>query len=123
MSKVCVVAAGGTGGHMFPAEALARELTRRGWRIVLATDHRGEAYAQAFPAEERIALDAATGRGPVGMAKAGVAIARGLFKARSALKRLDAEVLLDAVSIAAPSTLMPTSAMPMPKPAMNARRA
>ena len=60
---------------MFPAEALARELTRRGWRIVLATDHRGEAYAQAFPAEERIALDAATGRGPVGMAKAGVAIA------------------------------------------------
>ena len=43
MSKVCVVAAGGTGGHMFPAEALARELMQRGWRIVLATDHRGEA--------------------------------------------------------------------------------
>lgn len=93
-SKVCVVAAGGTGGHMFPAEALARELARRGWRIVLATDHRGEAYAQAFPAEERIALDAATGRGPVGMAKAGVAIARGLFKARKALKRLDASVVV-----------------------------
>jgi len=93
-SKVCVVAAGGTGGHMFPAEALARELQARGWRIVLATDHRGEAYAQAFPAEERIALDAATGRGPVGMAKAGVAIARGLFKARKALKRLDAAVVV-----------------------------
>ena len=93
-SRVCVVAAGGTGGHMFPAEALARELTRRGWRIVLATDHRGEAYAQAFPAEERIALDAATGRGPIGMARAGVAIARGLFKARKALKRLDAAVVV-----------------------------
>jgi UDP-N-acetylglucosamine--N-acetylmuramyl-(pentapeptide) pyrophosphoryl-undecaprenol N-acetylglucosamine transferase len=79
---------------MFPAEALARELTRRGWRIVLATDHRGEAYAQAFPAEARIALDAATGRGPIGLAKAGVAIARGLFKARSALKRLDAAVVV-----------------------------
>ena len=52
-SRVCVVAAGGTGGHMFPAEALARELQARGWRIVLATDHRGEAYAKAFPAEER----------------------------------------------------------------------
>ena len=94
MSKVCVVAAGGTGGHMFPAEALARELAGRGWRIVLATDHRGETYAQAFPAEERIALDAATGRGPIGMAKAGVAIARGVVKARRALKRLDAAVVV-----------------------------
>ena len=94
MSKVCVVAAGGTGGHMFPAEALARELAGRGWRIVLATDHRGEAYAQAFPAEERIALDAATGRGPVGMARAGAAIARGVFTARKALKRLDAAVVV-----------------------------
>jgi UDP-N-acetylglucosamine--N-acetylmuramyl-(pentapeptide) pyrophosphoryl-undecaprenol N-acetylglucosamine transferase len=30
MSKLCVVAAGGTGGHMFPAEALAREMAARG---------------------------------------------------------------------------------------------
>jgi UDP-N-acetylglucosamine--N-acetylmuramyl-(pentapeptide) pyrophosphoryl-undecaprenol N-acetylglucosamine transferase len=94
MSKVCVVAAGGTGGHMFPAEALSRELQARDWRIVLATDHRGEAYAHDFPAEERIALDAATGRGPIGMAKAGVAIARGVSKARKALNRLDAAVVV-----------------------------
>lgn len=93
-SKLCVVAAGGTGGHMFPAEALSRELAGRGWRIVLATDRRGEAYAQNFPAEERIALDAATGRGPIGMAKAGLAITRGVVQARSALKRLDAAVVV-----------------------------
>ena len=37
MTKLCVVAAGGTGGHMFPAEALAREMAARGWRVVLAT--------------------------------------------------------------------------------------
>ena len=49
---------------LFPAEALARELTARGWRIVLATDRRGEQYAHSFPAEERIALDAATGSRP-----------------------------------------------------------
>jgi UDP-N-acetylglucosamine--N-acetylmuramyl-(pentapeptide) pyrophosphoryl-undecaprenol N-acetylglucosamine transferase len=79
---------------MFPAEALARELAGRGWRIVLATDHRGETYAQTFPAEERIALDAATGSGPIGMAKAGLAITRGVVKARSALKRLDAAVVV-----------------------------
>jgi UDP-N-acetylglucosamine--N-acetylmuramyl-(pentapeptide) pyrophosphoryl-undecaprenol N-acetylglucosamine transferase len=94
MSKVCVVAAGGTGGHMFPAEALSRELAARGWRIVLATDHRGEQYAHAFPAEERIALDAATGRGPIGLAKAGLTIVRGLVQARAALKRLDAAVVV-----------------------------
>src|SRR5690606_40599600 len=82
MSKLCVVAAGGTGGHMFPAEALARELATRGWRVVLATDHRGEQYAHAFPAEERLALDAETGSGPLGLVKAGVAIFRGVIQAR-----------------------------------------
>ncbi len=91
-AKVCVVAAGGTGGHMFPAEALARELASRGWRIVLATDRRGEQYAGAFPAEERLALDAATGSGPIGLAKAGLAIGRGVLQARSAFRRLDVAV-------------------------------
>ncbi|AQR61280.1 undecaprenyldiphospho-muramoylpentapeptide beta-N-acetylglucosaminyltransferase [Brevundimonas sp. LM2] len=94
MSRLCVVAAGGTGGHMFPAEALAREMAARGWRVVLATDHRGEHYAQAFPAEERLALDAATGSGPVALARAGLAIVRGVQQARSAFTRLDADVVV-----------------------------
>ena len=92
--KVCVVAAGGTGGHMFPAEALAREMAGRGWRVVLATDRRGEQYAHAFPAEERLALDAATGSGPIGLIKAGLAIAKGVIQARKALSRLDAAVVV-----------------------------
>jgi UDP-N-acetylglucosamine--N-acetylmuramyl-(pentapeptide) pyrophosphoryl-undecaprenol N-acetylglucosamine transferase len=45
---------------MFPAEALARALKSRGWRVVLATDARGDQYAKDFPAEEKLALDAAT---------------------------------------------------------------
>ena len=94
MTKVCVVAAGGTGGHMFPAEALARELTTRGWRVILATDARGQQYASAFPAEERIALDAATGRGPLGLLKAGMTIMRGVGQAKSALDRLGADVVV-----------------------------
>ncbi|MFC0633404.1 undecaprenyldiphospho-muramoylpentapeptide beta-N-acetylglucosaminyltransferase [Brevundimonas balnearis] len=92
--RTAVVAAGGTGGHMFPAEALARELTARGWRVVLATDRRGEAYAHAFPAEERLALDAATGSGPVGLMKAGVAILKGVVQARAAFNRLQVDVVV-----------------------------
>ncbi|HXP31039.1 MAG TPA: undecaprenyldiphospho-muramoylpentapeptide beta-N-acetylglucosaminyltransferase [Stellaceae bacterium] len=46
---VIALAAGGTGGHMFPAEALARELLRRGCRVVLITDRRGQAFGDRVP--------------------------------------------------------------------------
>lgn len=44
-----VIAAGGTGGHMFPAQALAEEMLARGWRVRLSTDRRGARYAGGFP--------------------------------------------------------------------------
>lgn len=44
-----VIAAGGTGGHMFPAQALAEQMLVRGWRVTLSTDARGARYAGAFP--------------------------------------------------------------------------
>lgn len=44
-----VIAAGGTGGHMFPAQALAEEMLRRGWRVKLSTDPRGARYTGGFP--------------------------------------------------------------------------
>jgi UDP-N-acetylglucosamine--N-acetylmuramyl-(pentapeptide) pyrophosphoryl-undecaprenol N-acetylglucosamine transferase len=45
-----LLAAGGTGGHLFPAEALAHELAARGWQVHLATDDRAERFAGKFPA-------------------------------------------------------------------------
>ena len=44
-----VLSAGGTGGHLFPAQALAAELRRRGRRIVVMTDTRGKQYPTYFP--------------------------------------------------------------------------
>jgi len=49
MSKLLVIAAGGTGGHMFPAQALAEAMLDRGWRVKLSTDDRGARYAGGFP--------------------------------------------------------------------------
>jgi len=55
-----VVAAGGTGGHMFPAQAFAEEMRSRGWQIALVTDERGKRYASNFPADWRLEVEAAT---------------------------------------------------------------
>ncbi len=48
-SPLLVIAAGGTGGHMFPAQALAEAMLRKGWRVKLSTDARGARYTGGFP--------------------------------------------------------------------------
>jgi UDP-N-acetylglucosamine--N-acetylmuramyl-(pentapeptide) pyrophosphoryl-undecaprenol N-acetylglucosamine transferase len=50
MQKTVMLAAGGTGGHLFPAQALAEELGRRGYAIHLMTDERVKDYGKSFPA-------------------------------------------------------------------------
>ena len=95
-ARLAVIAAGGTGGHMFPAQALAEALTRRGWRIVLATDERGAMYADKFPADVRLTLSAATAKAgdPIGMIKAGSAVMQGVLQAGAAFKRMDPAVVV-----------------------------
>lgn len=44
-----IIAAGGTGGHMFPAQALAEAMLERGWRVKLSTDARGARFTSGFP--------------------------------------------------------------------------
>jgi len=54
VAPLLMIAAGGTGGHMFPAQALAEHAIAAGWRVTLSTDARGARYAGGFPQAVRI---------------------------------------------------------------------
>ncbi|MCC6720251.1 MAG: undecaprenyldiphospho-muramoylpentapeptide beta-N-acetylglucosaminyltransferase [Acetobacteraceae bacterium] len=86
-----VVAAGGTGGHFFPAEALAAELAGRGQRVVLMTDARSGGLASpTFEGRERFVLAGGgiAGRGALGAVRSLAALAAGTVQARAILSRL-----------------------------------
>ena len=55
-----IIAAGGTGGHMFPASAFATEMKSRGWDVGLISDVRGLSYADQFPADWKLEVEAAS---------------------------------------------------------------
>ncbi len=83
-APLLVIAAGGTGGHMFPAQALAEEMLARGWRVKLSTDVRGNRYSGNFPAEvEREVVASATPARGGKLAKLAMPfrIAAGIFSA------------------------------------------
>lgn len=84
MTGPVLVTAGGTGGHLFPAEALTQELIRRGRKVLFVTDIRGTGFAQDYPGVEIARIPAATfaGRGVLGAPKAAIDIARGTTRAR-----------------------------------------
>lgn len=92
-----VIAAGGTGGHFFPAEALAAELIARGHRVVLMTDARsGGLNSPVFAEREHFVLRGAgiAGRGIVRAGKAIAALAAGVLQARGILARLNAGIVV-----------------------------
>jgi UDP-N-acetylglucosamine--N-acetylmuramyl-(pentapeptide) pyrophosphoryl-undecaprenol N-acetylglucosamine transferase len=89
VSPAFVLAAGGTGGHLFPAEALARQLVKHGDVVHLATDRRADAFAADIPGVSVSLVRAGRlGGGPVRAACGVAEMALGLMQARRLLRRL-----------------------------------
>jgi UDP-N-acetylglucosamine--N-acetylmuramyl-(pentapeptide) pyrophosphoryl-undecaprenol N-acetylglucosamine transferase len=93
-SPLVVLAAGGTGGHIFPAEALARELLGRGYRVALVTDQRGVKFSGDLLIPVYRIRASSLGRGIFGKIRGIVEMGIGLLQARWRLGKLRPAVVV-----------------------------
>ncbi len=91
-----MLAAGGTGGHLFPAESLARELQKRGCSVELVSDDRVADFASSFPAEaiHQVTSGTVTGAGITGKIKGAMALAKGVWECRRLLKSINPQAVV-----------------------------
>jgi UDP-N-acetylglucosamine--N-acetylmuramyl-(pentapeptide) pyrophosphoryl-undecaprenol N-acetylglucosamine transferase len=89
-SPLILLAAGGTGGHLFPAEALGVELIRRGLRVRLATDSRALRYSGLFTKDtiEVVPSETVRSRTPWSLAYTGLMLAAGTAVSLNLMRRL-----------------------------------
>lgn len=111
-----VLAAGGTGGHVFPAEALARELYRRGYRLALVTDKRGDVYGGTLGEMEthRVLAGGIAGKGPFAKARSIAELGVGTLQARALLKRLAPKAVVGFGGYASIPTMMAATMAGLP---------
>jgi UDP-N-acetylglucosamine--N-acetylmuramyl-(pentapeptide) pyrophosphoryl-undecaprenol N-acetylglucosamine transferase len=89
-TPLILLAAGGTGGHLFPAEALGVELIKRGFRVRLATDARALRYSGLFFRDNIDVVPSETlrGRNPVSLARTAIMLGYGTAVALNLVRRL-----------------------------------
>ena len=110
-AHLVVLAAGGTGGHVFPAEALAAELAGRGVRLALVTDRRGGILGGSLGAVEthRIRAGAVAGKSIVARLRSTPELAWGTMQARALLKRLAPDAVIGFGGYASVPTMLAAS--------------
>src|ERR1700748_2255873 len=89
-APLILLAAGGTGGHLFPAEALGVELIKRGFRVRLVTDARALRYSGLFTKDmiDVVRSETVRGRSPFALARTGLMLAAGPLAAVRLVLRL-----------------------------------
>jgi UDP-N-acetylglucosamine--N-acetylmuramyl-(pentapeptide) pyrophosphoryl-undecaprenol N-acetylglucosamine transferase len=89
-APLILLAAGGTGGHLFPAEALGVELIKRGFRVRLATDSRAVRYSGLFSPDmtDVVPSETVRGRNPVSLARTAIMLGYGAIVALNLVRRL-----------------------------------
>ena len=85
-----LLAAGGTGGHLFPAEALGTELIKRGFRVRLVTDERAARYTGLFSKDmlDVVPSETIRGRDPLSLARTGIMLTAGMAASVALMSRL-----------------------------------
>ncbi|HWD13081.1 undecaprenyldiphospho-muramoylpentapeptide beta-N-acetylglucosaminyltransferase [Pseudochrobactrum sp. sp1633] len=93
---VIVLAAGGTGGHLFPAEALAHELTNDGYDVHLVTDDRAQRFVSGFDKNHVHVVRSATiaGKNPIALAKTFYSLWQGNLDCRRLFRRLKPKLVV-----------------------------
>ncbi len=93
--KLIMLSAGGTGGHIFPADALAQDLLSRGYRVVLVTDVRGKKYEPFAGGIPVYVVNSGTvGAGLYKKIKSIASMGVGFFQARKLLSDLKPSVVI-----------------------------
>ena len=110
-----VLAAGGTGGHMIPAHALAAELKSRGHAVMLITDERGSRFPGLFDKMPVHILPAGRlGGGPIGWLKALGSVARGRAEAKKLYREFQPDAVVGFGGYPAFPSLLAASALRIP---------
>ena len=94
--KTILLCAGGTGGHLFPAQALGDELRNRGWNIHLATDTRAAKFATNFSDDtiHILASDTIRRRNPISLFLTLLRLAQGYLQSHRLLRRYKVDVVI-----------------------------
>ena len=95
VSKLILLSSGGTGGHVFPAIALAKDLLSRGYRVHFVTESRGQKYLQNIEGIEVHVIKSGTlGSGVLGKIKGLTSLGLGILQAGKLIDRLQPSIVV-----------------------------